>query len=275
LAKINIAVIIKWRGKRKFFDSNFLRSRTASVTGTVAVVVLIDISSRSRLWGFWHFLFCRFALKREAGITFVKVLGSGENAGFGLRPSPSHQGLFCAFVDDAAATNFIAHSKVVNAYREHAREFFCVKLKAFSSRGSWASESPLSISSSPPHNSRIAALTRASIRLSVAAKFWRRAPPAELSLQNASGCLLAVGLGEAPLLRQATFTIWESVAAMDAYARTGAHLEAIRAAHAGDFFSESMFTRFIPYDARGVWKSQPAELIVPTKSSSEVNLAHA
>jgi hypothetical protein len=242
------------------------------VTGSVAVVVLIDISQRSRLWGFWHFLFCRFALKREAGITFVKVLGSGENAGFGLRPSPSHQGLFCAFVDDAAAENFIAHSSVLSAYREHAREFFCVKLKAFSSRGSWARESPLSIASSPPLDSRVAALTRASIRPSVAAKFWRRAPPAELSLHNAKGCLLAVGLGEAPLLRQATFTIWESVAAMDAYARTGAHLEAIRAAHAGDFFSESMFARFVPYDARGVWKSQPAELIVPTTSSSnEVN----
>ncbi len=244
-------------------------------TGSVAVVVLIDISSRSRLWGFWHFLFCRFALKREAGITFVKVLGSGENAGFGLRPSPSHQGLFCAFVDDTAAENFIAHSRVVSAYREHAREFFCVKLKAFSSRGTWASESPLTIVATSPNDSRIAALTRASIRPSIAAKFWRRAPPAELSLQNASGCLLAVGLGEAPLLRQATFTIWESVAAMDAYARTGAHLEAIRAAHAGDFFSESMFTRFIPYDARGVWKSQSAESIVPTKSSSEVSIEHA
>ena len=249
------------------------------MTGSVAVVVLINILPRFRLWGFWHFLFCRFALKHEPGITFVKVLGSGENAGFGLRPSPSHQGLFCAFVDDASAENFIAHSKVLSAYREHAREFFCVKLKAFSSRGSWSHQSPLSVASSPPPDSRIAALTRASIRPAVAAKFWRRAPPAELSLQHASGCLLAVGLGEAPLLRQATFTIWESVAAMDAYARTGAHLEAIRATHAGGFFSESMFTRFIPYDARGVWKSQPAELIVPsmssTPSSSEAKFASA
>lgn len=245
------------------------------MTGTVAVVVLIDIAQHSRLWGFWHFLFCRFALKREPGITFIKVLGSGENAGFGLRPSPSHQGLFCAFVDDAAASNFIAHSTVLSAYRKHAREFFCVKLKAFSSRGTWSSESPLGIASSPPADSRIAALTRASIRPSVAAKFWRRAPPAELSLHNAKGCLLAVGLGEAPLLRQATFTIWESVAAMDAYARTGAHLEAIRAAHAGSFFSESMFTRFIAYDASGAWKSQPAALIVPAPTASEGHVAHA
>ena len=245
------------------------------MTGSVAVVVLIDISQRSRLWGYWHFLFCRFALKREPGLTFVKVLGSGENAGFGLRPSPSHQGLFCAFIDDAAATNFIAHSKVLSAYRDHAREFFCVKLKAFSSRGSWAHASPLSISATPPDNAPIAALTRASIRPIVAAKFWRRAPPAELSLHNAKGCLLAVGLGEAPLLRQATFTIWESVAAMDAYARTGAHLEAIRAAGAGRFFSESMFTRFVPYDASGTWKAASAETILKSASSLLVKANHA
>lgn len=241
------------------------------MSGAVAVIVLIDILPQSRLWGFWHFLFCRFALGREAGITFFKVLGSGENAGFGLRPSPSHQGLFCAFVDDAAATDFIAHSKVLSAYRQHAREFFCVKLKAFSSRGSWANQAPLTISASLPSAALmmpVAVLTRASIRPLVAAKFWRRAPPAELSLQHAHGCLLAAGLGEAPLLRQATFTIWESVAAMDAYARTGAHLDAIRAAHAGNFFSESMFTRFIPYDALGVWKSRSAELMLSSQAQS-------
>lgn len=245
------------------------------MTGSVAVVVLIDISQHSRLWGYWHFLFCRFALKREPGITFFKVLGSGENAGFGLRPSPSHQGLFCAFVDDAAATNFIAHSSVLKAYRDHAREFFCVKLKAFSSRGSWAHAAPLSISAMPPNNSPVAALTRASIRPSVAAKFWRRAPPAEVSLKAAQGCLLAAGLGEAPLLRQATFTIWESAAAMDAYARTGAHLEAIRAAGAGRFFSESMFTRFVPYDASGTWKAKSAEIILRSPSPLLIEAKHA
>ncbi len=241
------------------------------MSGTVAVIVLVDISPHARLWGFWHFLFCRFSLRREAGITFFKVLGSGENAGFGLRPSPSHQGLFCAFVDDAAATKFIANSKVLSAYRQHAREFFCVKLKAFSSRGSWANQAPLTITASAPSAALmmpVAALTRASIRPVVAAKFWRRAPPAELSLQRAHGCLLAAGLGESPLLRQATFTIWESVAAMDAYARTGAHMDAIRAAHAGHFFSESMFTRFIPYDARGMWKSQSAELMLTSQDQS-------
>ena len=80
------------------------------------------------------------------------------------------------------------------------------------------------------------------------------APAAQASLEAAPGCILAVGLGEAPLLRQATFSIWTSVQAMEAYARSGAHLDAIRAAHRGGFFSESAFVRFVPVAVQGRWK---------------------
>jgi spheroidene monooxygenase len=75
-------------------------------------------------------------------------------------------------------------------------------------------------------------------------------------LQGAPGCLLAVGLGEAPILRQATFSLWESQAAMDAYARSGPHLQAIRAANAGGWFSESMFVRFLPLVVQGCWRGR-------------------
>jgi spheroidene monooxygenase len=58
------------------------------------------------------------------------------------------------------------------------------------------------------------------------------------------------------LLRQATFSVWSSAAAMDAYARSGAHLAAIRAAYDGSYFSESMFVRFVPLEIHGRWKGQ-------------------
>jgi spheroidene monooxygenase len=68
--------------------------------------------------------------------------------------------------------------------------------------------------------------------------------------------LLATGVGEAPFLRQATITLWKDVQSMDDYARSGAHLAAIRAAYDGNFFSESMFVRFRPIDARGRWRGR-------------------
>jgi spheroidene monooxygenase len=65
-----------------------------------------------------------------------------------------------------------------------------------------------------------------------------------------------VGLGEAPFLRQATFSIWDSVHDMNQYARSGAHLRAIQAALQHGHFAESMFARFVPVTAQGVWKGK-------------------
>ena len=219
------------------------------------MLVLVDIAPGATLWGWSRYVIGRFAMRRVPGLRFFKILGSGHEAGFGLRPSGSRQGLFCVFDDAASAETFFDSAPLLASYRAHAREYFAVILNAFSSRGTWAGTA-LPASVPAPERGPIAALTRASIRPGAALSFWRRAPAAEASLQRAPGCLLAAGLGEAPLFRQATFSLWDSVQSMDAYARSGAHLEAIQAAHAQRYFSESMFVRFVPRRQRGVWKGR-------------------
>jgi hypothetical protein len=223
------------------------------VSTEVATLVLIDLDRRHRLWGFNHFLFGRFGLRRAPGLKLCKVMGSGHHGGFGLRPSTTRQGVFCVFDTEAQADDFLHSSPGLAAYRARGREFFVCKLRAFSSRGSWAGRQFEPTTERPEHGP-IAALTRASIRPVRAAAFWRRSPPSERALAHSQGCLLAVGLGEAPLLRQATFSIWNSIEDMDAYARSGAHLEAIRSARQDGFFSESLFMRFVPLSMHGVWQ---------------------
>lgn len=253
-----------WRDRRVVVTS--LKWGQIAV-GKVAVMVLIDVANHARLWGFWYFLFCRLQLARTPGLTFAKVMGSGHEGGFQLKPSASHQGLFCVFRDERDADEFLRASPVLMRYRQHARELLAVKLKAYSARGAWSGANPLALDATTPQpDAPIAALTRASIRPAVALRFWRRAPATEHSLHNARGCLLAIGIGEAPLLRQATFSIWENVAAMDAYARTGAHAEAIRAAAKERYFSESLFARFVPIEAVGVWKGKTAAQILRATS---------
>jgi hypothetical protein len=225
-------------------------------------MLLLDIAPSSRLWGWSRYVIGRFAVARVPGLRFFKILGSGHENGFGLRPSASRQALFCVFDDDAAADAFLDTSPVSAGYRAHAREYFAVKLRAFSSRGSWAGVG-LPVSADPPAAGPIATLTRASIRPAVAWAFWRMAAPAERALAQAQGCLLAAGVGEAPLLRQATFSLWDSVQSMDAYARQGAHLEAIKAAHQHRYFTESMFVRFVPSGLRGVWKGRSFDETTP------------
>ncbi len=219
------------------------------------MLVLVDIARGQWLWGWSRYVIGRFSMIGVPGLRFFKILGSGHEAGFGLRPSGSRQGLFCVFDDDAAAESFLDASPVSAAYRSHSREHLSVVLRPFASRGTWAGTA-LPASVPAPADGPIAALTRASIRPAAAWSFWRRAPAAEASLQNAPGCLLAAGLGEAPLFRQATFSVWDSVQSMDAYARSGAHLQAIQAAHAQRYFAESMFVRFVPQRLRGVWKGR-------------------
>jgi hypothetical protein len=221
----------------------------------VVVLLLADIAHASRLWGWSRIVKGPQALDDIPGLLFSKVLGSGYEGGFGLRPSPSRQGMFGLFTSMQTAQDFIANSSLLQAYQERSDEFFWALLKTWSCRGSWDGQT-LDICAAQPIKGPVAALTRASIRLGKAPAFWRHAPPSQTALQSAKGCQLAVGLGEAPFVRQATFTIWDGVSDMNAYARSGAHLEAIQDAAQNDYFSESMFARFIPLQVQGQWQGK-------------------
>jgi quinol monooxygenase YgiN len=220
----------------------------------VIVLLLAEMAPGARLWGWSRIVLRRWPLRAVGGLRFARALGSGEHGGFGLKPSLSRQGLFAVFENEAAADDFLA-GDIVDAYRAHAGELCLAKLRASACRGSWGGQS-IGVSAAVPVGQPVASLTRASIRPHKALRFWRRSPPAEAALERADGCMLAMGLGEAPLLRQATFSVWENQAAMDAYARSGAHHEAIRAAVKDRWFSETMFVRFVPLQISGRWKGR-------------------
>lgn len=220
----------------------------------MVVFLLADIALRHRLWGYARFVVQRFPMRGVPGLVMSKVMGSGDEGGFGLKPSRSRQALFCLFANEALADAFLA-SPIVDGYARRSSEFCIAKLRAYSCKGTWAGRT-IEVTAATPAEGPIATLTRASIRPLCARRFWRMQPASELSLSRASGCLLATGVGELPFFRQATFSLWASTAAMDAYARTGAHLAAIRAAYDGAFFSESMFARFVPCALTGSWRGR-------------------
>ncbi len=225
------------------------------MSNQVAVMTLVNIKPQAKYSGIARLMFNRFSTYRPSGLILQKHMGSGKNAGFSVNPSGTHQGLFCLFDNLSNANQFLKESPLLAWYREHAQELFSVKLRAYSVKGTWSGHQLTpALSSAPP--GPIASLTRASIKPVNAISFWSKAPPAEIDLHETPGCLISAGVGEAPILRQATFTIWESQAAMDTYARSGAHLTAIKAAMQGHYFSESMFVRFQPFDAEGSWKGK-------------------
>ena len=233
-------------------------SPTATISlpsASVVVLMLMQYRRNAWPWGLSRLVLGPSDLGPAPGLRFARVLGSGREGGFGLMPSLVHQGLIAFFDDVPAARAFLGSSPAVSARRAHAQECLTAVLAVSSSRGSWGGVS-LCASAVAPQAQPIASLTRAAIRPSRARQFWRHSPASEASLAQAPGCRLAVGLGEAPLLRQATFSLWDNVAALQAYAQQGAHRQASRQAWDHNWFSEWMFVRFVPLSLHGQWRGR-------------------
>ena len=97
-------------------------------------------------------------------------------------------------------------------------------------------------------------LTRADVRMRRWAPFLRAGRPVSEAVGRAPGLLAVVGIGEAPLGRQATFSLWRSVADLTAFAHgNDAHREVVRRTRAERWYGEELFARFEPYDAEGTW----------------------
>ena len=117
--------------------SDMRTSPASDTNGQVVVMLLADISHASRLWGWSRIVKGPQALQGIPGLLFSKVLGSGYEGGFGLRPSPSRQGMFGLFESLQAAQDFIENSSVLQAYQDRSDEFCWALLKTWSCRGSW------------------------------------------------------------------------------------------------------------------------------------------
>jgi hypothetical protein len=242
-------------------DSGYFNAVQPPLSPSCAALILVQWrpQASSLLWGWSRLVRGPRALASTAGLRSAHVLGSGHHGGFGLRPSSDRQGLICFFDTTSQAAAFLHSSSVAKAYRDHAVECMGVLLRTTACRGAWGGVSLVGTGPAPAWKP-VASLTRASIRLTRAHQFWRHAPATQQAVAVAPGCRLAVGLGEAPLLRQATFSVWDNDAALENYARSGAHRDAAQGAWQKSWFSESMFARFEVLAASGLWRGRSLDL---------------
>ena len=97
-------------------------------------------------------------------------------------------------------------------------------------------------------------VTRARVRLRSWRAFAKTAQAVNRSIRSADGLLSVVGIGEAPVGRLGTFSLWTSPEAAGRFASLdAAHLDAIERARTEGWFAEELFARFEPYGSSGTW----------------------
>lgn len=207
--------------------------------------------SRHKLWALAQMQLAQADVARIPGAGFARLLGSGQR--FHYLPDLAVYGLLVTWPDPDDAERFF-DGELFARFEAHAEEVYTLTLQSFRAHGSWSGEAPFPADAPVPESGPIAVLTRASLTASCLKPFWDHALEINRSFASAEDCWLSLGIGEWPLMEQATFSLWRDAEAMRAFAYAHpAHLEAMRRSKVEGWFSEECFARFVPVASRGTW----------------------
>ena len=190
----------------------------------------------------------RFVLRRSKNVGFFKSLGTGKGETF--TPSDANA-LRWGLIVEVQDIDSFDQSFVVKQWRKNSASEFRALLEPISSHGQWAKQEPF-IAMAKDWTGPVAAITRARIKWHQNFRFWSSVPPVTMSLKSAPGLISAIGIGEAPIGLQGTFSLWESADAIKNFAYKGAaHQKAIADTSAFNWYSEELFARFAAREIRG------------------------
>lgn len=184
-------------------------------------------------------------------IRFRKLLGCGKGGGFSKTPD-WQQWAILTVRDEAMLPGTqqdllkVLYGKFIAGwYRCFQCETHTFLLVPVSGHGSWDGQQPFGpIPHTTNYSGKVAVLTRATIRLNSLSRFWAHVKGASDLLHTANGLLYTVSIGELPFIKQATFSIWNSVEDMKAFAYQTRHKEVIKKTHEEKWYSEELFVRF-------------------------------
>lgn len=189
-------------------------------------------SVRSRLAGTPH-------------LHFGKYMGSGAGRGFSLKPDWSTYAMLTVWPSEERARDFERHNSVLQELREASESRLRLSLKAYQSKGAWQGGNPFEEQQGRREGARVAVLTRASIKPRYLPRFWYEVPAVSRHIAEQEGCLFSKGIGEWPLVEQATFSIWEREALMQNFAyREKEHARVVGLTRKLNWYREELFARF-------------------------------
>lgn len=164
--------------------------------------------------------------------------------------------MFAVWDDEAALDRFEQHHRIARRW-DRAAEAWHVRLRSLGGHGRWRGVDPLDGLEPGQGGGPIAVVTRADVRRSAGREFRRASREVDAELHTATGLIDVVGIGEAPIGRLATFSLWRSADAATEFAYSmPRHRDVIGQTRDGDWYSEELFARFEPYASRGRWNGR-------------------
>ncbi len=175
--------------------------------------------------------------------SFWKLMGCGRNGTFDLNPDWQQWALLAVW---ESKEDFDKASFIQSWWNTFSYEKWTVFMEPLSSHGYWDNKEPFQASGDNNNfDGPIGVLTRATIRFSKLKSFWNNVEPVAKLMETSPGYITSVGIGEAPVFRQATFSLWDSLESMKAFAYgSKEHSEVIRKTRQQNWYSEELFARF-------------------------------
>ncbi len=193
-------------------------------------------------------------LRRTDGLRFWRLLGTGRGRDTGLGIDPLRTAVFAMWEDDDALDDFLSHSPVAHRWAD-ADEAYTVRLRALGGHGTWRGcDVVAELARDAPAPGPVAVLTRATVHLRRWRPFVTAGHRVSAEVGAAPGLLAVVGMGEAPVGRQATFSLWRDITDARAFAYSAPrHVDAVRRTRLDGWYGEQLFARFRPYGSVGTW----------------------
>ncbi|MEM6525153.1 MAG: DUF3291 domain-containing protein [Bacteroidota bacterium] len=222
---------------------------------------------KNKFWAFTMMQNAHRFLSSVSGSQFYKLMGSGKGAGFNPLPDWSVYALLQVWDSEHEAKAFFKVHPLIGKYKKRTKNIWTLFMKPVVAKGTWSNSNPFMASDDlDSHNPCIAVITRATIKWDKMVRFWGFVPKSQKPLRDASGLIYTKGVGEAPLVQMATFSIWRSEKDLFNFAYgSEEHQKAIKLTRSLGWYKEELFARFQPYISMGQWNG-----INPLKNTNGV-----
>jgi hypothetical protein len=196
-------------------------------------------------------------------------LGTGAGNDTGPGADLRRTALFAVWDDDDALDRYLDRTA---ARRANAEESYVVRMRAVRGHGRWGGFDVLGALAPAETGAdhAVAVITRARVRVRHWRSFSRASRIVSEELRRTPGLLAVCGIGEAPVGRLGTFSLWRGASdARDFAYRTPRHLEVVKRTQADGWYAEELFATFAPYSSSGTWGgTDPISAIPPAGATT-------